>query len=213
LASWETEAVRTSVEERDQWRFQERRKEARYTLILRAGVLDQLGKSSLCLVKNISTAGVQVKVYSKPVTDAEVAVRIADERPVHGRITWVNDDIAGISFHEDLDAATLLRVQQKLRSKRRRAMPRVPVQAVATLRTGGHTYRAGVCDISSLGARFRTNARMRAGDRVMVELQDLPAIKGYVRWSDADESGVAFETAIPMQIIASWVEGRVSQGD
>jgi hypothetical protein len=44
----------------------------------------------------------------------------------------------------------------------------------------------------------------------MVELQGLPAIKGYIRWSDGEESGVAFETMIPMQIIAGWINGRVS---
>lgn len=197
-------------EKRDNWRLQERRKEARYTLILRAGVLEQSGKSSLCLVKNISTSGVQVKVYARPTPDAEVSIRIADEPLVRGRLMWLKDDIAGIAFHQDLDATTLLRVQQKLRSKRRRAMPRVSVEAVATLRTGGRTYRAVVCDVSSIGARVRTSSQLNAGDRVIVELQELPAIKGYIRWADGDESGLAFETAIPMQLLASWVDGRVN---
>jgi hypothetical protein len=30
----------------------------------------------------------------------------------------------------------------------------------------------------------------------MVELQGLPAIDGYIRWSDGEESGVAFDTMI-----------------
>ena len=205
--------MRTSSKEREAWRLQERRKEARYTLLLRAGVLEQVGKSSLCLVKNISTAGVQVKLYTRPNAEADVSLRIADEPPVSGRIAWVEDGIAGISFHEDLDAATLLRVQQKLSSKRRRTIPRVPVQAVATLRTGGRTCRANVCDISSLGARVRTRSELTEGDRVMVTLQDLPSIKGYVRWSEGGESGLTFETAIPMQLLASWVDGRIDISD
>jgi hypothetical protein len=178
-------------------------------LILRAGVLEQAGKSSMCLVKNVSTAGVQVKLYAALVPGAEISLRIADEPAVPGRIIWVEKDIAGISFHEELDAATLLRVQQKLSSTRRRAMPRVAVEAKATLRSGGRTYRAVVSDISSMGARVRSRPGLLAGDRIMVELQDLPAIKGYVRWSDGGESGVAFETMIPMQIIAGWLGDRV----
>jgi PilZ domain-containing protein len=190
-------------------RLEERRREARYTLILRVGVLEQAGRSALCLVKNISSAGVQVKFYSKPAVDHPVALRVADEPPVHGRIVWVEGDVAGISFASELDGPTLLRVQQKLRPNRRRTMPRVNVEAGATVRTGGRTCRAIVSDISSLGARLRTRSPLAMGNRAIVSLDDLPAINAYVRWSDGGESGLAFETAIPMQIIASWIDGRI----
>jgi PilZ domain len=201
--------MRKSPEERDSWRLLERRREARYTLILRAGILEQAGKSSLCLVKNVSVSGLQVKFYTPPIPGVEVSVRVADEPPVHGRIIWVKGDIAGIAFREELDTPTLLRVQQKLSSKRRRATPRVSVESVATLQSGGQTYRATVCDISSHGARVRTRAELSAGDRFMISLQDMPTIRGYVRWSDGEESGLAFEPPIPMQIMASWVDDRV----
>jgi len=206
------QAVHTSLKEQGASRLAERRKDARYTLILRVGLLEQGGKSSLCLVKNISSTGVKVKIYTQPVRNSDVCLRVADEAPVHGHLVWVEGDVAGINFHEELDAATLLRVQQKLRPNRRRAMPRVAVEAVATLRTGGQTFRATICDISSLGARVRTRSGLVAGDRVMAALQDLPPIKAYVRWSDGEDSGLVFETAIPMQIIAGWIDGRVRLG-
>ena len=200
--------MRKSSKEADAWRLEERRKEARYTLILRVGVLEQDGMSSLCLVKNISSTGVQLKYYVRPIVGAMASMRVADEPPVRGRIIWVKDDVAGMSFFEELDAATLLRVQQKLRPNRRRNMPRVNVQAVATLRSGGRTCRAEVCDISSLGARVRTGRPLKAGDRAIIALADLPSLNGFVRWSDGDESGLVFETPIPMQIIAHWIGGR-----
>lgn len=188
---------------------EERRKEARYSLILRAGVLEQQGKTSFCLVKNISTAGVQLKVYSKPVLDLEVSLRVADEQPVTGKIAWIRDDAVGMRLNEALDAATLLRVQQKLRPNRRRAFPRMSVEASALLRTGGRVHRATIHDISSLGARLRAEAGLQAGDRAIVELAGLPSIQAYVRWADGDEAGLAFETPIPMQIIAHWLEDGV----
>jgi hypothetical protein len=200
--------MRSSAEERDSWRLEERRREPRYTLILRAGVLEQEGRTSFCLVKNISSAGIQLKVYSRPVLGADATLRVADEQPVSGRLVWIKDGNAGISFREELDPATLLRVQQKLKPKRRRALPRVAVEASAILRTRGNTLRATLCDISNLGARLRVSADLKAGDKATVEFPELPSISAYVRWADDEEAGLAFETPIPMQIIANWIEGR-----
>jgi hypothetical protein len=200
--------MRELRKEKDSWRLEERRKEARYTLILRAAILEQAGKSSFCLVKNISNTGVQLKVYSHPEIEAKAILRVADEHALEGRIAWVRDDTAGVSFEEELDAPTLLRVQQKLRSNRRRAIPRMGIEAFALLRTGGRTFQANVCDVSSLGARVRTASALAPGDRVVVDLRDLPSIAAYVRWTDGDEAGLVFETPIPMQIIAHWVSDR-----
>jgi len=187
----------------------ERRKEARYTLVLRAGLLEQDGRSFFCLVNNISVSGLELEFYTRPMLDADAVLRVADEPPVKGRIVWINKDRAGISFHEALDAPTLLRVQQKLRPNRRRAIPRMSVEASALVRAAGRSRRAVVCDISSLGARVRTDSPLlSAGDRTVVELTDLPSINAYVRWSDGQECGLIFETPIPMQIIAHWIEGR-----
>ena len=42
----------------------------------------------------------------------------------------------------------------------------------------------------------------------MVEFTGLPSLNAYVRWSDGEQSGLIFETPIPMQIIAHLIEGR-----
>lgn len=201
--------MRNSKTQGDASRLNERRRQARYTLILRVGVLEQYGKSSLCLVKNISSSGVQLKCYSRPVVEGHASIRVADEAPVRGRIVWLEDDIAGMNFETELNAEALLRVRQKLRPQRRRATPRVNVEASACLRTGGRICRAVICDISSMGARVRTTSPLVPGDRAIVTLTDLPALDAYVRWTSGDEAGVVFETPIPMQVIAHWIEGRV----
>jgi len=200
--------MRGSTEDRDAWRLEERRKEERYRLILRAGLLEQAGKTSFCLVKNISTTGVQLKVYARPILDGNVTLHVADEHSVAGRIAWVCGDSVGMMLSEELDAPTLLRVQQKLRAKRRRAVPRLRLEASAVLRTGGRVLRATLRDVSSLGAKVSTGANLQAGDRTIVELANLPAISAYVRWVHQGQVGLAFETPIPMQIIAHWIDGR-----
>ena len=190
-------------------RLNERRGQARYTLILRVGVLEQYGKSSLCLVKNISSSGVQLKCYSRrPVVGGHASIRVADETPILGRIVWLEDDITGMGFDQELDAEALLRVRQKLGPARRRSTPRINVEASACLRTGGRILHASVLDISSMGVRIRTSSPLVRGDRAIITLSDLPAVDGYVRWSSDGEAGLVFETPIPMQVIAHWLEGR-----
>lgn len=205
--------VRTAPEEREAWRLEERRMEVRYTLILRAGVIEQQHRSSFCLVKNISNAGVQVKLYAPLEVETDVTLRVADEPPLGGRVAWMQDRTAGIHFHEELDPTALLRVQQKLRPNRKRSMPRMNVVASAILRTRGRTLRAIVRDISSLGARIETDTILSAGDRAIVEFADLPSIEAFVRWSDGREAGLVFQTPIPMQIIAHWIESRMNLSD
>jgi len=187
----------------------ERRKEFRYTLILRVGVLEQAGKASLCLVKNISSSGLQLKCYARPTAEAEASIRVADEAPLFGRILWLSDDVAGMTFDNELDTATLLRVQQKLRPNRRRSTPRVNIEANACVRSGGRIQAAVIHDISCMGARITTTSPLNVGDRAIVTLRDLPALPSYVRWSEGEEAGLVFEAPIPMQIIAHWVDGNV----
>ena len=191
------------------WRLEERRKEKRFTLILRVGVLEQMDKVSLCLVKNISSTGVQIKFYTHPIVGNEATIRVADEPSVKGHVVWIKGDVAGLSFDEELDAARVLRVRQKLGPNRRRSVPRVSVNASATLRTGGRTRHATICDISSLGARIRTSSNLAEGDRAVISFAELPPISAFVRWCDGNEVGLAFETPIPMQVIARWIEGQL----
>lgn len=200
--------MRSSVEENGP-QEPERRKEARHKLVLRAAVVEQDGRSAFCLVRNISSTGVQLKVYTQPILDAEITLRVADEQPVGGRVAWVNGDTAGICLDEELDASTLLRVRSKLRPQKRRAFPRMEVEAPAILRTRGTVLRARLKDISSLGACVVADTMLQSGDRTVIEITDLPSISGYVRWAEGQVAGLAFETPIPLQIIAHWLQGRL----
>jgi hypothetical protein len=67
----------------------ERRALKRETMVLRVGLLESGGKLSFCLVKNISAAGVQVKIYGHISPDSPVALKVGDESPLEGRVIWV----------------------------------------------------------------------------------------------------------------------------
>lgn len=201
--------MRNHSSDQSDWRHQERRNGQRFTLILRVGVLEQGGKSSLCLVKNISSTGAQIRIYARPTIGQPASIRVADEPSVDGHVVWVKGETAGLSFDEEMDGVRLLRVREKLGPNRRRSVPRVSVNSPATLRTGGQIRRATIFDISSQGARVRTSTTLLAGDRAVVGFSGLPEMSAYVRWSNGVEAGLAFERSIPMQMIADWIEGQL----
>jgi hypothetical protein len=188
----------------------ERRSRKRQRMVLRVGVLSDGKRTSFCLVRNISPFGVQVKLYGQLEPATEVNLRVGDEKPLAGHVAWVRDEQAGIQFHSSLDPQILLRVTQKLAPIQRRSLPRVNAVAHTILSTGGRRYPAKLCDISASGARVRTHRPISAGPHVMLTLPDMPSIKTYVRWAADNDLGLAFETPLPIQIIAEWVNGRVN---
>ena len=187
---------------------EERRSQERHTLILRAGLLEQQGKPAFCLAKNISASGIQVKLYTQASIDHDVRICVADEEPLDGRIIWIRDGVAGIRFDKRIDPQTLLRFQQKLRPVRRRSMPRIKVSGHTSVRMGGRNIPSVLQDISSMGARITTPKPLEVGGVALVSFPGLPEVRAYVRWVEECESGLVFETPIPMQVIAQWVDSR-----
>lgn len=190
----------------------EQRAEARPTMVLRVGLLECEGKSSYCVLRNISPNGVQVKPYVPVSPGLEISLRVGDEDLVDGRVIWARDGLAGIAFNTALDPATLLRVRQSAPSERRRAYPRAQASGFAILRTGGRQYSASLCDISASGARIVTAKPVEAGRTAVLLLPDLPALRGFVRWSRGNDTGLIFETAIPIQVITDWLIAHPQAG-
>ncbi len=135
---------------------------------------------------------------------------MGDEHQFEGRVVWVRDRLAGIRFDAMLEPEQMLRVIQNLASTRRRSSPRLSTSAPAILRTGGRTYAAQLCDISTAGAKVRTRKVLSLGPSIMLTLPDIPPIKTYVRWVADEELGLVFETPLPIQIIALWLDERVA---
>ena len=151
-----------------------------------------------------------MRLFGRVDVGSEVELRIGDEDPLPGRVVWERDQSAGIAFANALEPKLSLRVTQNLSVERRRSTPRVSAVARAILRTGGQTYSAELLDISTSGAKVRTRKPITPGSSIMMTLSDLPSLKAYVRWIDECDLGLAFEAPIPIQIMADWLEGRVT---
>ena len=183
----------------------DRRSDERQKLILRIGVLELDDRPVFCLVRNISSSGVEVKPYSRVSQGSSISLRVGDENAIPGTVVWVRDDLVGIKFGQPLNPQALLRIGQKMAAHRRRNAPRVATDLQACLKTAGLRYSATVCDLSMVGARIRTNDPLSFGEITLIEVPGLPCLRVYVRWSDGTDHGVSFHTPLPMQVLADLV--------
>lgn len=190
----------------------ERRSDHRQKMVFRVGLLQGGGRTSFCLVKNISPSGVQVKLYGSFDPECHVTLTVGDEPSLEGRVQWVRPPLAGIAFTDTLGPTGLLRVTQKLSPSRRRSSPRANLAARVLLTADGRTVWGELCDISTSGARVRTRRPAARDSTVLLGVAGMPPLKAFVRWADEDELGLSFAAPIPIEIIANWVgqQGRVS---
>ena len=186
----------------------ERRATVREKMVLRVGLIQAGGRTSFCLVKNISASGVQVKLYGNLAAGCDLSLTVGDESPLPGRLKWVRAPLAGIEFNEVLAPSSLLRVTQKLSPSRRRSSPRANTAAPVILTSNGRTVAAELCDISTTGARIRTRRPIVPDSSVLLGVSGLPPVRAFVRWSDDEEIGLSFAAPIPIEIIAGWLGER-----
>lgn len=189
----------------------DQRAEGRQKLILRVGLLEQDGRSIFCLVKNISSLGVQVKPYGDLTDGTAVSLRIGDENPISGTLIWKREGLAGVMFAHALNPATLLRIGQKMLMHRRRTAPRMVTDLKGSLRTGGRKRTVIICDLSMGGARVRAQEPVEFGDTAILDVPGLPSLTACVRWSDGAEFGVSFHPPLPMQIVAELLSAGQAQ--
>lgn len=187
----------------------ERRASKRERIVLTVGLLTHRARPSVCLVKNISPTGAQVKLYSQAPVGSDVTLQVGDEDAVAGRVAWARNDLAGIDFEATVEPTMLLRAAQKLPPTKRRSSPRVKTVAQVLLRTGGRVYAGALCNISTSGANVRTFKPVELGPSILITLPDFPPMKAYVRWGDETHLGLMFECHLPVDLLSEWLDGRL----
>ncbi|WP_205481569.1 PilZ domain-containing protein [Sphingomonas arenae] len=188
--------------------FHERRGRRRETLVLRIGIVETKTRATICLVRNISAEGVQVKTFSSLKEGDQAVLRVGDELGISACVVWSRDQFAGLKFHGKIPREALLRLSQKRDQARRRSSPRIETAACAVLRSGGRTYTGLLRDISTTGAKVQTNRTAPSNGPAILELPNMPQQRCFIRWSEGQEVGVSFAAPLSIEIIAVWLEER-----
>ncbi len=186
----------------------ERRHGERHLKILRVGVLTVDGRRELCLIRNISAGGVMAHVYSGVRPGQDVTVELKSNTQLSGRVVWVREANAGIAFDKPVDIGELLANPPVLDNGWRARSPRVQVDRVASIRTGGQTHWVNVHDISQSGAKIETEETLEVGADIVVTLENFRPIVGVIRWQNEGSCGIAFNGLIPLRELIDWIKAK-----
>jgi hypothetical protein len=183
--------------------LREQRSEARVVSVFRLAKL--IGASEeLCLIRNISSHGLKLEVFSPKTVGEDLAVDFGDGVARPAKVRWVSDDCIGLAFDDEIDVAeTLARVAAP--GDRRARRLRLMLEVGAGLGFRRALSDCQLIDVSQGGAKIRTATVLAPGDHVSLEVEGLGTLAGSVRWVRDSHVGIAFATALSYRQLAGWI--------
>lgn len=201
----QVETTRYSLSDTPPLALGERREGDRLMTLYRVGSLSIAEHRELCLIKNISAGGMMVRAYCVIAQGTRITVEFKCGQPITGLVSWSSDVHVGISFDDPIDVLDLLSTSMEGPRPR---MPRIEVEAFATLREGASTYRMRVCDISQGGLKIRCESRLVPGSDVVITLAGIEPQSGVVRWVEGDLMGVTFNRMLALPTLVEWLRDQ-----
>mgnify|MGYP002780671589 CR=1 FL=1 len=98
--------------------------------------------------------------------------------------------------------------QEQGRAFKERRFERREVRCPVRVRIGNRQYAAWLDNASHGGVKFSTACAIKPADKVVLQIPDLPPIKGELRWASEREAGVAFPLVDGLAPIGEWLERR-----
>lgn len=97
------------------------------------------------------------------------------------------------------------------RKLQQRLHERLTMRCPARVRIGNRQYAAYLENISEGGAKLRTLSPIVDSGKVILQLPDLPPLRGELRWADVTQGGIAFTFLGPSQALQGWIRDRTSK--
>jgi hypothetical protein len=182
----------------------DRREGERHLTLYRVGSITVGDRRELCLIKNISAGGMMIRAYCAIPQDTALSIELKSGQPVTGKVTWARDHNLGVTFDAAVDVLDILSASA---DGPRPRMPRVEVDAVATLRDGANVYRLAVCDISQGGLKVEGDPNLEHGCDLSVSLPGLAPQPASLRWRADGHLGISFNRLIPLAELVGWLQG------
>jgi len=183
----------------------DRRDGERHMTLYRVGSMLVENRRELCLIKNISAGGMMVRLYCSVAEETPVTIELKSGQPIQGRVSWVRDQQAGVTFDEAIDVIDILSASM---SGPRPRMPRIETDCHATLRDGANALRVKVCDISQGGVKIACETIVARGADVVISLPGIEPQRAIACWVEAGFIGVAFNRLIPLGELVGWLQGQ-----
>ena len=181
----------------------DRREGERHMTLYRVGSILVEDRRELCLIKNISAGGMMIRLYCTVAEGSAVTIELKSGQPIHGRVSWVRDQNAGIAFDQPIDVIDIL---SSTMDGPRPRMPRIEASCHASLRDGANVLRVRVCDISQGGVKIECETILTAGSDIIITLPGLEPQPGIACWRDGGFTGITFNRLLPLNDLVAWLQ-------
>lgn len=165
------------------------REAPRYTLLMRSAKLVGKDGEFLCVVRDASESGVNIRLFHKLPDNEFLNLEFPNGDRHRLELVWQQDDRAGLKFIETADIARLLEGTSRY-SKR---PIRVNLDMHVHLNAGGQLSVGRLVDISQQGAKVLCSDRFAIDQRVKLSGHNLPEVNAKVRWRRENAYGLVFE--------------------
>lgn len=172
--------------------------------ILRVGIIDIGDRRELCLIRNISSGGVMIHVYSDLAVGQQVTLEFRNGRSVVAQVRWIQGELAGLAFQQLENVQALLENHTSALDGQKPRPPRVQISCFATLERSGAAQPVLVHDISQGGVKIE-GANLASGDHVVISLPNMAAVAATVRWISKGMAGIAFVRPLGYPELAHWL--------
>jgi hypothetical protein len=157
-----------------------------------------------CSLERLSSAGATLQLGARLAADEPMRLEMASGQSVAGKVDWCADGEAGFVFDEPIDIiSTLARTLASLPAERR-AMPRVEIRQLVSIRSGGKVEHARTRNMSQGGVGIDTSLELAVDDSVQLTFDALRPLDGTVRWAQDGQAGIAFDEGLGWQTLMPW---------
>jgi hypothetical protein len=167
----------------------EQRSAARYTPLIRTAKITAASGEFLCVVSDISEAGVSVRLFHPLPRDSALKLEMSNGDSLPLERVWEKDGRAGFRFGGDVDLSKVVAGHGKWPKRPIRLNLDMPADLAGL--TG--KFDATIKNISMQGAQIECASRLAIDQRLRMSSRVLPEIRTKVRWRKGNLYGLIFD--------------------
>ena len=184
----------------------EQRGAPRFTLLIRAAKLITPVGEYMCVVRDASETGVNVRLFHQLPDCGKMLLELQNGDQHELELVWQDHDRAGLRFCGPVDISRI--VESPSRFAKRPV--RIRLNHAGVLSATQENVACTIQDISQQGAKVISDHRFSIDQRVKLSAAGLPEVNTKVRWRRDDMYGLVFEDTFQFGDLARIVD-RVQQ--
>lgn len=180
----------------------EKRRLARYTLLIRAAKIVTPHGEFVGVIRDVSEAGLSLRLFHNVPQGDPIELHMPGGAVYGLSPIWTRDLEAGFEFDQTVDVAQLINEVGQFPKRGLRLGLVFPIR----LRTLTGTFEGVVENLSQQGARFDCNSRFAIDQTLRIEClenaAELGEVRAKVRWRRDSQYGVVFEDTLTLRDFA-----------